>query len=241
MHLSGVFCGIIEASAGKTRRGNMADTILIVDDEQRIIDLARMYIEQDGYLADSATDGTTALKMIQDKPPALVVLDLMLPGLDGWEVCRRVRAQSDLPIIMLTARSDDIDKIVGLELGADDYLTKPFNPRELVARIKAILRRVEKRNLPDSDQQPLVFNNLMINPLSRVIKIDGRTIDLRMKEFDLLQTLAENKGMVFSRERLLDVVWGYNFAGETRTVDVHVAHLRHKLEGMNANIETRSY
>ena len=216
----------------------MADTILIVDDEQRIIDLARMYIEQDGYLADSATDGTTALKMIQDKPPALVVLDLMLPGLDGWEVCRRVRAQSDLPIIMLTARSDDIDKIVGLELGADDYLTKPFNPRELVARIKAILRRVEKRNLPDSDQQPLVFNNLMINPLSRVIKIDGRTIDLRMKEFDLLQTLAENKGMVFSRERLLDVVWGYNFAGETRTVDVHVAHLRHKLEGMNANIET---
>ncbi len=216
----------------------MADTILIVDDEQRIIDLARMYIEQDGYLADSATDGTTALKMIQDKPPALVVLDLMLPGLDGWEVCRRVRAQSDLPIIMLTARSDDIDKIVGLELGADDYLTKPFNPRELVARIKAILRRVEKRNLPDSDQQPLVFNNLMVNPLSRVIKIDGRTIDLRMKEFDLLQTLAENKGMVFSRERLLDVVWGYNFAGETRTVDVHVAHLRHKLEGMNANIET---
>ena len=216
----------------------MADTILIVDDEQRIIDLARMYIEQDGYLADSATDGTTALKMIQDKPPALVVLDLMLPGLDGWEVCRRVRAQSDLPIIMLTARSDDIDKIVGLELGADDYLTKPFNPRELVARIKAILRRVEKRNLPDSDQQPLVFNNLTINPLSRVIKIDGRTIDLRMKEFDLLQTLAENKGMVFSRERLLDVVWGYNFAGETRTVDVHVAHLRHKLEGMNANIET---
>lgn len=216
----------------------MADTILIVDDEQRIIDLARMYIEQEGYLVEYANDGHQALKIITEKPPALVVLDLMLPGVDGWEICRRVRATSDLPIIMLTARSDDIDKIVGLELGADDYLTKPFNPRELVARIKAILRRIEKRNLPDSDTQPIVINNLLINPLSRVVKVDGRTIDLRMKEFDLLLMLAENKGMVFSRERLLDVVWGYNFAGETRTVDVHVAHLRHKLAGMQANIET---
>jgi DNA-binding response OmpR family regulator len=216
----------------------MADTILIVDDEQRIIDLARMYIEQEGYLVEYANDGHQALKIINEKPPALVVLDLMLPGVDGWEICRRVRATSDLPIIMLTARSDDIDKIVGLELGADDYLTKPFNPRELVARIKAILRRIEKRNLPDSDTQPIVINNLLINPLSRVVKVDGRTIDLRMKEFDLLLMLAENKGMVFSRERLLDVVWGYNFAGETRTVDVHVAHLRHKLAGMQANIET---
>lgn len=216
----------------------MADTILVVDDEQRIIDLARMYIEQEGYLVEYANDGHQALKIITEKPPALVVLDLMLPGVDGWEICRRVRATSDLPIIMLTARSDDIDKIVGLELGADDYLTKPFNPRELVARIKAILRRIEKRNLPDSDTQPIVINNLLINPLSRVVKVDGRTVDLRMKEFDLLLTLAEHKGMVFSRERLLDVVWGYNFAGETRTVDVHVAHLRHKLAGMQANIET---
>jgi DNA-binding response OmpR family regulator len=216
----------------------MADTILIVDDEQRIIDLARMYIEQEGYQTEAATDGMQALKMIHDKPPALVVLDLMLPQVDGWEVCRRIRSQSDLPIIMLTARSDDIDKIVGLELGADDYLTKPFNPRELVARIKAILRRTERRSAHDSDQQPLVFGNLVINPLSRVVKVDGKTVDLRMKEFDLLMTLAENRGMVFSRERLLDVVWGYNFAGETRTVDVHVAHLRHKLEGMQPSIET---
>ncbi len=216
----------------------MADTILVVDDEQRIIDLARMYIEQEGYLVEYANEGHQALKIITEKPPALVVLDLMLPGVDGWEICRRVRATSDLPIIMLTARSDDIDKIVGLELGADDYLTKPFNPRELVARIRAILRRIEKRSLPDSDTQPIVINNLLINPLSRVVKVDGRTVDLRMKEFDLLLTLAEHKGMVFSRERLLDVVWGYNFAGETRTVDVHVAHLRHKLAGMQANIET---
>jgi DNA-binding response OmpR family regulator len=216
----------------------MADTILIVDDEQRIIDLARMYIEQEGYHTEAATDGLQALRLIQDKPPTLVVLDLMLPQVDGWEVCRRIRSQSDLPIIMLTARSDDIDKIVGLELGADDYLTKPFNPRELVARIRAILRRTERRSMHDSDQQPLVFGNLMINPLSRVVKVDGKPVDLRMKEFDLLMTLAENRGMVFSRERLLDVVWGYNFAGETRTVDVHVAHLRHKLEGMQPSIET---
>jgi DNA-binding response OmpR family regulator len=216
----------------------MADTILVVDDDQHIIDLAKMYIELEGYNVESALDGLAALKMIQDKPPALIVLDLMLPNMDGWEVCKRVRATSDLPIIMLTARSEDIDKIVGLELGADDYLTKPFNPRELVARIRAILRRLERRNLPDSDQQPLVFNNLVINPVSRVVKLNNKTVDLRMKEFDLLMTLAENQSMVFSRERLLDVVWGYNFAGETRTVDVHVAHLRHKLEGMQANIET---
>ena len=216
----------------------MADTILVVDDEQHIVDLVRMYIEQEGYRVECANDGGQALKMIAERPPALVVLDLMLPVVDGWEVCRRVRATSDLPIIMLTARSDDIDKIVGLELGADDYLTKPFNPRELVARIKAILRRMEKRSLPDANAQPIVINNLVINPLSRVVKVDGRTVDLRMKEFDLLLVLAENKGIVFSRERLLDVVWGYNFAGETRTVDVHVAHLRHKLAGMQASIET---
>ncbi len=216
----------------------MADTILVVDDEQHIVDLVRMYIEQEGYRVEYANDGGQALKMIAERPPALVVLDLMLPVVDGWEVCRRVRATSDLPIIMLTARSDDIDKIVGLELGADDYLTKPFNPRELVARIKAILRRMEKRSLPDANAQPIVINNLVINPLSRVVKVDGRTVDLRMKEFDLLLVLAENKGIVFSRERLLDVVWGYNFAGETRTVDVHVAHLRHKLAGMQASIET---
>jgi len=214
----------------------MSDTILVVDDEQRIIDLARMYIEQEGYRVTSSTDGTDALHKILEDEPALVVLDLMLPGLDGLEVCRRVRAESDVPIIMLTARSDDIDKIVGLELGADDYLTKPFNPRELVARIKAILRRSERKS--SSDSRPIQIGNLTINPQYRSVTIDDKTVELRMKEFDLLVTLAENPNIVFSRERLLDVVWGYNFAGETRTVDVHIAHLRHKLEGMSASIET---
>lgn len=216
----------------------MNDTILVVDDEQRIIDLAKMYLDQDGYKVMSATDGVTALSKILEDKPSLVVLDLMLPGMDGLEVCRRVRAESDVPIIMLTARSDDIDKIVGLELGADDYLTKPFNPRELVARVKAILRRADRKTSRDDAPTHISIGNLTIDAQRRSVEIDNQTVDLRMKEFDLLQTLAENPSMVFSREKLLDVVWGYDFAGETRTVDVHIAHLRHKLEGMEATIET---
>lgn len=213
------------------------DTILLVDDEQHIIDLATMYLEQDGYRVESATNGLTALERILSEKPALVVLDLMLPGMNGWDICRRVRAESDVPIIMLTARNDDIDKIVGLELGADDYLTKPFNPRELLARIKAILRRSAPAK---AEQAPhtLVIENLVINPERRLVTVDNVPVDLRMKEFDLLMALAENRGVVFTRERLLDVVWGFDFAGETRTVDVHVAHLRHKLNGMRATIET---
>lgn len=217
----------------------MTETILLVDDEQHIIDLARMYIEQEGFAVSSETDGEVALQTILNDQPTLVVLDLMLPGLDGWEICRRVRADSDVPIIMLTARDDDIDKIVGLELGADDYLTKPFNPRELVARIKAILRR-SGRPLADNNPAPakITIHNLTIEPDKRMVLVDKRSISLRMKEFDLLLTLAENPGVVFSREKLLDIVWGYDFAGETRTVDVHIAHLRHKLDGMQALIET---
>ena len=215
----------------------MADTILIVDDEQHIIDLARMYLELEGFSIASSTDGAEALKRILGEHPALVVLDLMLPGLDGWEVCRRVRAESDVPIIMLTARSDDIDRIVGLELGADDYLTKPFNPRELVARVKAILRRSARRDKAPAGSM-LKLGNLIIYPERRQVAVEGETVELRVKEFDLLQTLAENRGVVFTRERLLNVVWGYDFAGETRTVDVHIAHLRHKLRAMTPVIET---
>ena len=216
----------------------MSETILVVDDEERIIDLAKMYLEQDGYPVMSATDGVNALRMILEGRPNLVVLDLMLPGMDGLEVCRRVRAESDVPIIMLTARSDDIDKIVGLELGADDYLTKPFNPRELVARVKAILRRADRGSSRDDAPAHIAVGNLRIDVHRRVVEVAGQSVSLRMKEFDLLQTLVENKGMVFSREKLLNVVWGYDFAGETRTVDVHIAHLRHKLNGMDAVIET---
>jgi DNA-binding response OmpR family regulator len=217
----------------------MAETILLVDDEQHIVDLARMYLEQDGFKIDAANDGRVALEKILTGKPGLVVLDLMLPGMDGWEVCRRVRSESDVPIIMLTARSDDIDRIVGLELGADDYLTKPFNPRELVARIKAILRRVEKRAAaPVAQETTIILGNLTIHPERRQVLVDGAEVALRMKEFDLLLALVESPGVVFTREKLLNVVWGYDFAGETRTVDVHVAHLRHKLKGMQAQIET---
>jgi two-component system alkaline phosphatase synthesis response regulator PhoP/two-component system response regulator ResD len=216
----------------------MTDTILLVDDDPNIIGLARMYLEQDGFRVTSASEGNAALKKIINDVPNLVVLDLMLPGLDGWEICRRVRAESDVPIIMLTARNDDIDKIVGLELGADDYLTKPFNPRELVARVKAILRRTERRTPASDGNKPIVMDNLAIYPERREVIVDEQPVALRMKEFDLLLTLAENPGVVFSREKLLDVVWGFDFAGETRTVDVHVAHLRHKLEGMRPTIET---
>jgi two-component system alkaline phosphatase synthesis response regulator PhoP/two-component system response regulator ResD len=217
----------------------MPDTLFLVDDEQHIIDLAAMYLEQEGFQITSANDGAIALQRILTEEPALVVLDLMLPGLDGREVCKRVRAQSDVPIIMLTARTDDVDKIVGLELGADDYLTKPFNPRELVARVKAILRRSAGRPTtnPAADP-PLTLDNLSIYPERRVVEVAGQPVALRMKEFDLLLTLAQNRGIVFSREKLLDVVWGFDFAGETRTVDVHVAHLRHKLDGMQPQIET---
>ncbi len=217
------------------------ETILIVDDEQNIIELASMYLKKEGFQIISAGDGLTGLNMAQTEQPTLIVLDLMLPGLDGWEVCKRLRAESNVPILMLTARDDDIDKIVGLELGADDYMTKPFNPRELVARVKAILRRLEPRSTQRSPQQAnqkMYVGNVTIDPASRTVYVGDRLADLRTKEFDLLVALVENKGIVLSREKLLDLVWGFDFYGETRTVDVHVAHLRHKLEGSNAPIET---
>jgi DNA-binding response OmpR family regulator len=222
---------------------SVAETILVVDDEQRIIDLAQMYLEQEGYQVLSENDGLTAYRRILSEKPSLVVLDLMLPGMDGLEICRRVRAESDIPIIMLTARNDDIDKIVGLELGADDYLTKPFNPRELVARVKAIFRRTDRKALPDTAAASASTTahhiaNLTIDPERRLVQVNGKSVDLRMKEFDLLLLLVKNRGRVFSREKLLEIVWGYDFAGETRTVDVHIAHLRHKLQGMEPVIDT---
>ena len=213
------------------------ELILLVDDEPNIIELASLYLKQDGFRVMSAGDGLAALERIAQDSPSLVVLDLMLPKLDGWEVCRRVRAESDLPILMLTARDDDIDKIVGLELGADDYLTKPFNPRELVARVKAILRRTEPRRAQDGEQA-LTIGNLVVDPARREARVEGRLLDLRAKEFDLLLALVENRGIVLTREKLLDLVWGFDFYGQTRTVDVHIAHVRNKLAGSTVEIET---
>ncbi|NDJ77822.1 MAG: response regulator transcription factor [Chloroflexi bacterium] len=213
------------------------ELILLVDDEPNIIELASLYLKQDGFRVISAGDGLTALDMVEHDQPTLMVLDLMLPHLDGWEVCKRIRAESDLPILMLTARDDDIDKIVGLELGADDYLTKPFNPRELVARVKAILRRTEPRRA-QPDEGPIRLGNLTVDPARREALVEGQMVDLRTKEFDLLLALVENEGIVLSREKLLDLVWGFDFYGQTRTVDVHIAHLRNKLAGCTAEIET---
>lgn len=212
------------------------ETILLVDDEPNIIELARMYLEQDGYAVIAANDGQAALDRIAADAPDLVVLDLMLPRIDGWDVCKRVRAKSDLPIIMLTARDEDIDKIVGLELGADDYMTKPFNPRELVARVKAILRRINATPRATDGDSPLRISDLVIDPARREARVGEAVLNLRAKEFDLLKALAEHQGLVLSRDQLLDIVWGFDFPGQTRTVDVHVAHLRARLEGVGSRI-----
>ena len=211
------------------------ERILVVDDEHNIVELAQMYLEQAGYVVETAHDGQEALTCVRHSHPALVVLDLMLPGLDGWEVCRHLRAESDVPIIMLTARSDDIDRIVGLELGADDYVTKPFNPRELVARVGAVLRRYRGGARLE---RPVTVGKLIIDPGAREARVGDRALDLRPKEFDLLLSLGEHHGQVMSRDQLLDLVWGYGFPGGTRTVDAHISHLRARLVGSGVTIET---
>jgi len=214
-----------------------SELILLVDDELSIIQLSRMYFERDGYRVQEINDGEAAIEAVMKHRPALIVLDVMLPKVDGFDVCRRLRSSGDqTPIIMLTARDEDIDKILGLELGADDYLTKPFNPRELLARVKAILRRSDGRK--QTDDKPIHRGDLTVDPVSREARIASRTLGLRTQEFDLLLTLAEQPGRVFSREQLLQQAWGFDFYGQTRTVDVHIAHLRKKLDGSTVKIET---
>ncbi len=210
-------------------------TILVVDDEPNIVELAKLYLEQEGYHVERVGNGSDALLKLNSAKPSLIVLDLMLPDIDGFEVCRQIRKKSDVPILMLTARKEDVDKIVGLELGADDYLTKPFNPRELVARVKAILRRYQSGLRPG---QAIEVGNLRIDPARHEATIDGQPLRLRTKEFDLLATLAQNLGVVLTRDRLLEMVWETDYYGETRTVDIHINHLRDKLSGANASIET---
>ena len=214
------------------------ELVLVVDDEAHIVELARLYLEREGFRVSTVGDGQAALEAAEKEQPALMVLDLMLPGLDGYEVCKQVRAKSDLPIIMLTARDDDIDKIIGLELGADDYMTKPYNPRELVARVKAILRRAGSPRNAKEETGPIHVGDVTIDPARREVTIAGQPASLRTKEFDLLRTLAENRGLVLTREQLLSLVWGFDFYGQTRTVDVHVAHLRKVLAGSHVSIET---
>jgi two-component system alkaline phosphatase synthesis response regulator PhoP len=213
------------------------ELILVVDDEPNIVQLARMYLERESFRVASVGDGKAALDAVNRQRPALMILDIMLPEIDGLEVCRRLRSQDNpVPILMLTARDDDVDKILGLELGADDYLTKPFNPRDLVARVRAILRRGERMARPAGTI--VHVGDLIIAPASREVTLNGQPIELRTQEFDLLLTLAEHKGLVLKREQLLEKAWGYEYYGQSRTVDVHVGHLRRKLAGSVVHIDT---
>lgn len=215
------------------------ELILIVEDEANIVQLDTLYLQKEGYRVQSAGDGESGIDAVHRLKPDLVVLDVMLPRKDGLAVCQTLRAEhNNVPIIMATARDEDIDKILGLELGADDYLTKPYNPRELVARIKAVLRR-SGTNLA-SDGQPAVIRlgDLEIDPERREVRVDGQAAALRTQEFEVLLHLASHPGVVYDRERLLKLAWGYDFYGQTRTVDVHIAQLRKKLAASRAKIET---
>ena len=214
------------------------ELILLVDDEPNIIELAQLYLEREGYRIITASDGRDALDAVEKQRPALMVLDLMMPEVDGLEVCRTLRGKKDpVAILMLTARDEDIDKILGLELGADDYLTKPFNPRELIARVKAVLRRSSARDEVKSEEQ-IQIGDILIDPQRREVRISGQPVEIRTQEFDLLYTLARHPGIVLSRDQLLDLAWGYDYFGNTRTVDVHIGHLRKKLSGSSVKIET---
>lgn len=213
------------------------ELILIVDDEPNIVALAEMYLKQDGYRVVSVGDGRSALEVVKRLRPTLMILDIMLPEMDGLEVCRTLRAYNDpILVLMLTAKDDDIDKVLGLEMGADDYMTKPYNPRELVARVKAILRRASR----DEQQEQIIIRigDLEIDKAGREVRIGDKQIHTRAQEFDLLYSLATHRGVVLSRDKLLNLAWDFDYSGETRTVDVHVGQLRKKLSGSQVRIET---
>ncbi len=216
----------------------MPAKILVVDDEQSILNLVTAYLRPEGYAVETAVNGRSALDLIRTFQPDLIVLDIMLPGMDGLELLAQLRRESDVYVILLTARSEETDKLVGLAVGADDYLTKPFSPRELVARIKAALRRLQSGGAP-ADNPLMQFDHLRIDPAARRVWADGREVELTSTEFDLLKTLAEHRGMVLSREQLLEQVWGQDFFGEIRVVDVHLGHVRQKLGPNHAIVTVR--
>jgi two-component system alkaline phosphatase synthesis response regulator PhoP len=214
----------------------MKNKILVIDDEESIRDLVTAYLRQEGYEYYTANDGSTGLKAALAYRPDLVILDINLPGMDGIELLTRLRRESDVYVIMLTAKAEETDKVIGLSVGADDYLTKPFSPRELIARIKAALRRLKKGNGTQSNKE-IITSHLRIDADGRQVWVDDELIDLTSTEFDLLLTLAEHQGMVLSREQLLEKVWGGDYFGEIRVVDVHLGHVRQKL-GEHHNIAT---
>ena len=202
--------------------------ILVIDDEQSILDLISAYLRPEGYQVYTASDGPSGLKAARAYKPDLVVLDIMLPGMDGVELLTQLRRESNVYVIMLTAKTEETDKIIGLTIGADDYVTKPFSPRELVARIKAAIRRM-RNGVGSTEGGVLVFQHIRIDTGRRQVWVDDRQIELTSTEFDLMQSLAEHRGMVLSREQLLEDVWGHEYYGELRVVDVHIGHIRQKI------------
>ena len=210
-----------------------SEKILIVDDDSNICELLRLYIEKEGFTAFIANDGETAMTLFEEKAPDLILLDVMLPGLDGWQVCREIRKKSDCPIIMLTAKGEVFDRVLGLDLGADDYVVKPFETKEVVARIKAVLRRSGQSDDRQTEKKAVTYENLSINLTNYELKVKGVQVDTPPKEMELIYHLASNPNRVFTRDQLLDEVWGFDYYGDSRTVDVHVKRLREKLEGVS--------
>ncbi len=204
--------------------------ILIVDDDEYIRELIRLYLEKEGFAYVEAGDGNEALMMFRQEDPSLILLDIMLPGIDGWQVCREIRKTSNVPIIMSTAKGESFDKVLGLELGADDYVVKPFDPKELVARVKAVLRRFEPREGQEGGGQKVIFPNLEIDMAQYTVKVNGIESEFSPKEIELLHFLASHPNKVFTREQLIEKVWGYDYLGDTRTIDVHVKRVRQKVE-----------
>ena len=212
----------------------MGTKILVVDDDKNICELLKLYLENDGYTVYIANDGQEAVNTFQQKAPQLVLLDIMLPKIDGWQVCREIRKISSAPIIMLTAKGETFDKVLGLELGADDYVVKPFDAKEVMARIKAVLRRTDGSRSEENDtKKTIIYENLEINIVNYELKVNGVAIDTPPKELELIYHFASNPNRVYTRDQLLDEVWGFDYYGDSRTVDVHVKRLREKLEGVS--------
>lgn len=216
------------------------ERILIVDDDTNICELLRLYLEKDGFQTDIVTDGIKAIEVFNSVNPELVLLDIMLPGMDGWQICREIRKTSQTPIIMLTAKGETFDKVLGLELGADDYITKPFETKEVIARIKAVLRRSSSVSSTTETTKEVNFDKLSINLTNYELKVDGKAIDTPPKELELIFHLANNPNRVYTRDQLLDEVWGFEYYGDSRTVDVHVKRLREKLEGVSDKWELKT-
>ena len=215
---------------------SLNQTVLIVDDEVNICELLRLYVEKEGYKALISHNGNDAVEKFKSMSPDLVLLDIMLPGKDGWQVCREIRSINNTPIIMLSAKGETFDKVLGLELGADDYIVKPFEPKELIARIKAVLRRSENSaGADDTEKNELKFDGLRINQETYEVYLDDKKVEMPPKEFELLYFLAKNTNKVYTRDQLLDEIWGYEFFGDSRTVDVHIKRIREKVEREDKN------